>query len=130
MVGSKWQQQVEVVGIGLQVGVDVTGIGRIAVVEAGLQGGAQALVLREMDKKEVRVPAADFFQQGASAVGGAIVDKEHAGGLFHRFFEVGGEPLFQLGQVVPFVEKRDDNGETIGCGGVHRYKVKKLFLVN
>ena len=96
------KKEVEILRVGLEVGVDISHPFRAREVDAGLHGRAQAVVAAEGYVVEIPVAAAYAAHQGQAVVGGAVVNHKHA-----RPFEAVGqkspEPLLDLLHVVSLV---------------------------
>ena len=96
------EEEVEVGGGGLEVGVDVADPGGLGVVDTGLEGGGEAAVGGEVEVVEVGLAGAGFADEAGAVVGGAVVDEEDAGGE-EGGGEEGGEFVLEAGDVAFFV---------------------------
>ena len=102
VVGDARQQQLEVVGRRLQVGVDIAHIFRARRVNPGLQRGTEAAVAIQLQVEEVVAKPAGRAYGLEARVGRAVVDKEHARFL-RRALHVVGQPPRKGGHVFGFV---------------------------
>ena len=128
MLDGQRQQPLEILGMGLQVGVDVAHQRRLGVVDTGLERGAQPGVAYKGEVVEVGVAGADALQQLEASVRRAVVDEEHAAASRCRG-EVVCEGLLEPVDVVPLVVDGDNNRKFVFRCMVHvRIQFFKGFL--
>lgn len=74
------EEQIEISGCGLEVGVHITDIWRLHRVDSRLHGRAQSAVAAKIEVEEIGVAAAYLADTLQTGVGRAVVDKQHACG--------------------------------------------------